>query len=134
MSRLPRVLAIVAAVMLVLSSGAHSLLGWPPLRARLADANVPAELVSGLGMGWHFAGVAMLVLGMLVFWLLAESRRSGASVVLPLQIIGGAYELFAIGCFALLGWDPFLLTFLVPGTLLSVAAALMRRPAVPVAA
>jgi hypothetical protein len=134
MSRLPRVLAIVAAVMLVLSSGAHSLLGWPALRARLADANVPAELVSGLGMGWHFAGVAMLVLGMLVFWLLAESRRSGASVVLPLQIIGGAYELFAIGCFALLGWDPFLLTFLVPGTLLSVAAALMRRPAVPVAA
>ena len=134
MSRLPRVLAIVAAVMLVLSSGAHSLLGWPALRARLADANVPAELVSGLGMGWHFAGVAMLVLGMLVFWLLAESRRSGASVVLPLQIIGGAYELFAIGCFALLGWDPFLLTFLVPGTLLSVAAALMRRPAVSVAA
>ena len=134
MSRLPRVLAIIAAVILVLSSGAHSLLGWPALRARLADANVPAELVSGLGMGWHFAGVAMLVLGMLVFWLLAESRRSGASVVLPLQIIGGAYELFAIGCFALLGWDPFLLTFLVPGTLLSVAAALMRRPAVPVAA
>ena len=134
MSRLPRVLAIIAAVILVLSSGAHSLLGWPALRAKLADANVPADLVAGLGMGWHFAGVAMLVLGILVFWLLAESRRSGANVVLPLQIIGGAYELFAIGCFALLGWDPFLLTFLVPGTLLSVAAALMRRPPVPVAA
>jgi hypothetical protein len=134
MSRLPRVLAIVAAVILVLSSGAHSLLGWPALRAKLAESNVSAELVSGLAMGWHFAGLAMLVLGILVFWLLGESGRNGASVVLPLQIIGGAYELFAIGCFALLGWDPFLLTFLVPGTLLSVAAALMRRPAVPVAA
>jgi hypothetical protein len=134
MSRLPRVLAIIAAVILVLSSGAHSLLGWPALRAKLADANVPAELVGGLGMGWHFAGLAMLVLGILVLWMLTESRRSGANVVLPLRIIGGAYELFAIGCFALLGWDPFLLTFLVPGTLLSVAAALMRRRPVPVAA
>ena len=134
MSRLPRVLAIIAAVILVLSSGAHSLLGWPALRAKLADANVPAELVGGLGMGWHFAGLAMLVLGLLVLWMLAESRRSGANVVLPLQIIGGAYELFAIGCFALLGWDPFLLTVLVPGTLLSVAAALMRRRPAPLAA
>jgi hypothetical protein len=132
MSRLPRVLTIVAAVILILSSGAHSLLGWPAVRAKLADANVPAELVGGLAMGWHFAGLAMLVLGVVVLWLLAEARRSAANVALPLQIIGGAYELFAIGCFALLGWDPFLLTFLVPGTLLSVAAALMRRP--PVAA
>ena len=42
--------------------------------------------------------------------------------------------LFAIGCFAFLGWDPFLLTFLVPGTLLSLAAALMRRQPAPVPA
>jgi hypothetical protein len=132
MSRLPRTLALVAAVILVLSSGAHSILGWPSLRARMASANVPAELVGGLGMGWHFAGLSMLVLGILVFWLLAQTRRSTVNVALPLQVIGGAYELFAVGCFAFLGWDPFLLTFLVPGTLLTVAAALMRRQ--PVAA
>ena len=42
--------------------------------------------------------------------------------------------LTAIGCFAFLGWDLFLLTFFGPGTLLSVAAALMRRqPAAAVA-
>jgi hypothetical protein len=123
MTRLPRALAILAAVILVLSSATHSLLGWPALRARLADA----ELVSGLAMGWHFAGLAMLVLGILVLWLLAAARRGVVDIVLPLQIIGGAYELFTIGCFAILGWDPFLLTFFVPGTLLSGAAALMRR-------
>ena len=125
---------MVAAAILVLSSGAHSLLGWPALRARLADANVPAELVSGLAMGWHFAGLAMLVLGILVLWLLAASRRGAVDIVLPLQIIGGAYELFTIGCFAILGWDPFLLTFFVPGTLLSGAAALMRRRPIPATA
>jgi hypothetical protein len=134
MFRLPRALAVVAAVILVLSSGAHSLLGWPALRAKLAEANIPAELVGGLAMGWHFAGLAMLVFGIIVLWLLAVSRRGEANIVLPLQIIGGAYELFALGCFALLGWDPFLLTFLVPGTLLSVAAALMRRQPVPATA
>jgi hypothetical protein len=134
MSRLSRALAMVAAAILVLSSGAHSLLGWPTLRARLAVANVPADLVEGLGMGWHFAGMAMLVLGLLVFWLLAAERRGAVDVVLPLQIIGGAYELFALGCFLLLGWDPFLLTFFVPGTLLSIAAAGMRRQRVLAAA
>ena len=134
MSRLPRALAVIAAVILLLSSGMHSVLGWSSLRARLAEANVPAELVVGLAMGWHFAGLAMLVLGILVLWLLAESRRHAASIAFPLQVIGGAYELFAIGCFAFIGWDPFLLTFFVPGTLLSIAAALMRREPVPAVA
>lgn len=134
MSRLPRALAITAAVILLLSSGAHSIVGWASVRAKLAEANVPSELVVGLAMGWHFAGVAMLVLGILVLWLLAESRRSTTNVALPLQVIGGAYELFAIGCFAFIGWDPFLLTFFVPGTLLSIAAALMRRQPVPAVA
>jgi hypothetical protein len=50
-----------------------------------------------------------------------------AAVILVLS--SGAYELFTVGCFAMLGWDPFLLTFFVPGSLLSIAAALMRRPA-----
>jgi hypothetical protein len=127
MSRLPRALAMTAAVILILSSGAHSLLGWPSLRAKLAEANVQPALISGLAMGWHFAGIAMLVLGLLVLWLLAESRRRGAGVALPLGVIGGAYVLFAIGCATLIGWDPFLLTFLVPGALLSIAAALTRR-------
>jgi hypothetical protein len=128
MTRLPRALAIVAAVILVSSSGAHSLLGWPALRARMAADNVPADLVGGLAMGWHFAGLSMLVLGLLVLWLVAADRRGVTNVALPLQLIGGAYELFAVACFAVLGWDPFLLTFFVPGTLLSIAGALIRRP------
>ena len=50
-----------------------------------------------------------------------------AAVILVLS--SGAYELFAVGCFAMRGREPFLLTFFVPGTLLSIAAALMRPPA-----
>ena len=127
MNRLRNSIVIAASVLLIASSGAHSLLGWPALRAKLDAAGVPADLAQGLGMGWHFAGVAMLVLGVLTLWLLRVESQGGVSVRLPLFVIGGAYELFGLGCLVLLGWDPFLLTFLIPGALLSAAAALTRR-------
>jgi hypothetical protein len=130
MARLRNSLAIAAALLLIGSSGAHSLLGWPALSSRLAAANVPADLAQGLAMGWHFAGLAMLVLGIVTLWLLRAERRDGANVRLPLFVIGGAYELFGVGCLAVVGWDPFLLTFIVPGAMLSAAAALTPNASV----
>jgi hypothetical protein len=125
MPRLPRALTLVAAVIMILSSGAHSLLGWPGLRTQLAAANAPAALVDGLAMGWHFGGLMMLVIGVVVLWLVRVARDGATNVWLPLFVIGIAYELFAIGCAVLLGFDPFLFVFLIPGSLLSCAAALM---------
>lgn len=133
MPRLPRALTLVAAAIVILSSGAHSLLGWPGLRSQLAAANAPAALVDGLAMGWHFGGLMMLVIGVVVLWLVKVARDGTTSVSLPLFVIGIAYELFAIGCAVLLGFDPFLFIFLVPGALLSCAAAMLtshRRAAV----
>ena len=132
MPRLPRALTLVAAVIIILSSGAHSLLGWPGLRTQLASASAPQALVDGLAMGWHFGGLMMLVIGLMVLWLVRVAR-DGASVWLPLFVIGLAYESFAIGCAVLLGFDPFLFIFLIPGALLSCAAAMLmnrRRAAV----
>ena len=125
MPRLPRALTLVAAVIIVLSSAAHSLLGWPGLRTQLAAANAPAALVDGLAMGWHFGGAMMLVIGVVVFWLVRVAREGAVNVWVPLFVIGLAYELFAIGCAVLLGFDPFLFVFLIPGSLLSCAAAML---------
>ena len=125
MPRLPRALTLVAAVIIVLSSGAHSLLGWPGLRTQLAATNAPAALVDGLAMGWHFGGLMMLVIGVAILWLVRIARDGTVSVWLPLFVIGLAYELFAIGCAVLLGFDPFLFIFLIPGALLSCAAAML---------
>ena len=133
MPRLPRALTLVAAAIVILSSGAHSLLGWPGLRTQLAATNAPEALVDGLAMGWHFGGLMMLVTGLVILWLVGIARDGAASVWLPLFLIGIAYELFAIGCAVLLGFDPFLFIFLIPGSLLSCAAALLtsrRRAAV----
>ena len=135
MPRLPRALTLVAAVIVILSSGAHSLLGWPGLRTQLAATNAPAALVDGLAMGWHFGGLMMLVIGLVVLWLVRLSGDGTTRVWLPLFVIGLAYELFAIGCAVLLGFDPFLFIFLIPGSLLSCAAAmLMNRRRATVAA
>ena len=135
MPRLPRALTLVAAVIVILSSGAHSLLGWPGLRTQLAAASAPAALIDGLAMGWHFGGMMMLVIGVVILWLVAVGRDGTTNVWLPLFVIGLAYELFAIGCAVLLGFDPFLFIFLIPGALLSCAAAmLMTRRRAPVAA
>ena len=110
---------------MILSSGAHSLLGWPGLRTQLAATNAPPALVSGLAMGWHFGGLMMLVIGLVVVWLVTRASDGAARVWLPLFVIGLAYEVFAIGCAVLLGFDPFLFVFLVPGSLLSCAAAML---------
>jgi hypothetical protein len=77
----------------------------------------------------------MLVIGVVVLWLVRVARDGATNVWLPLFVIGIAYELFAIGCAVLLGFDPFLFVFLIPGSLLSCAAALMtaRRRATVVA-
>jgi len=122
MPRLRNVLVTIASVILIASSGAHSLLGWPGLRAKLVATNAPADLIQGLAMGWHFAGISMLVFGILTLWMLRLS--SGTSIRLPLLLTGAAYVLFGLGCAVVIGWDPFLLIFLVPGALLSAAALL----------
>ena len=126
MPRLPRALTLAAAVIVLLSSAAHSLLGWPGLRTQLAAASAPAALVDGLAMGWHFGGLMMLVIGLVILWLVRIARAGATNVWLPLFVIGVAYELFAIGCAVLLGFDPFLFIFLIPGSLLSCAAAMLR--------
>ena len=81
MPRLRNALVISASVILIGSSGAHSLLGWPSLRAKLVSANASAELVQGLAMGWHFAGLSMLVLGILTALLGAGALLTPAADV-----------------------------------------------------
>jgi hypothetical protein len=126
MSRLRTVLVVAAGLVMIASSAAHSLLGWPPLSARLAAVNAPVDLVSGLAMGWHFAGLAMLTFGLLALWLASVAQRS-ISVRLPAGLIGVAYVAFAAGAAAAFGFDVIEVVFLVPGVLLTTAALVPGR-------
>jgi hypothetical protein len=120
-NRLRVVLGIVAGVILVGSSAAHSLLGWKRLGAALASAGAPPDLITGLGIGWHFAGVAMLTFGVIVIRLFADLRRRHVSLW-PALIIAVVYLAFGVGALAVSDMNPFFLVFIVPGLMLLLAS------------
>lgn len=126
MSRFRTILVVAAGLVLIASSAAHSLLGWPQLLVNLHSARVPLDLIGGLAMGWHFAGVAMLTLGLLALWLASVAQRS-VDVRVPVGLIGIAYVTFAAGSAAALGFDFIQIVFLVPGVMLTAAALLPER-------
>lgn len=127
MSRLKAILGWVSGALLVASSGAHSLAGWKLLRVELERANAPADLILALSLGWQFAGTAMLVFGLIVLGLFWLRMRGRAVSLWPAAIIGVAYIAFGASALLLTGFDTFFLVFLVPGIMLTTAAALRDR-------
>jgi hypothetical protein len=123
MARGRAVLGLIAGGMLILSSAAHSLLGWPALSAQLAAAPVPADLLLGVQIGWQFAGVAMLAFGIVVVALFAKRLRGENASTGPAAVVAATY--LAFGCWALVAsrFEPFFLVFIVPGVLLALAVS-----------
>jgi hypothetical protein len=123
MPRARAVLGLVAGASQILSSAAHSLLGWSGLKQELAAANVPPELERGVEIGWHFGGVAMLAFGIVAVAVFARRLCGQAVSTLPVAVIACAY--LAFGAWALWRSDlsPFFMVFVVPGVLLALAAS-----------
>ena len=120
MSKLRPVLGVIAGVVLILSSGAHSFMGWPALRQQLADAGASADLQAGLQVGWQFGGAAMVAFGVIALWtFLARSQprpsRTPAAIIAMVYVLFGAWALVSTG-------NPFFLIFIIPGSMLAVAA------------
>lgn len=131
MSR-PRIsLGIFLGAILVASSAAHSLFGWPQMSARLSATQAPADLIAGLQIGWHFAGLAMLTFGSIVIWTFSNYLRNHPVSLRPAQIIALVYLSFGLWALAVSRFDPFFFIFIVPGlTLVAVAwwpATMPRR-------
>lgn len=122
MSKLRSILGLFAGVILVLSSGAHTFMGWQALGAELAKTNAPAELVTGLEIGWKWGGAAMLVFGMtVVATFLKRYRGDPASTFVP-ALVSVAYIGFGAWALVHSNFDPFFFTFIVPGVLLALAS------------
>lgn len=127
MSPWRRVLGIVVAVLIVLSAVAHSLLGGAAMQAELAAAHVPADLLRGALVGWHFGGAAMLAFGVIVLATFARRQGASAASLLPARIVALVYLLFGAAALAVSDFDPFFLVFVAPGALLALAS--FPRPA-----
>jgi hypothetical protein len=122
MSR-PRIsLGVFVGAIIVASSAAHSLLGWPQLSGRLVATQAPTDLITGLKIGWHFAGLAMFAFGAIVIWTFHNYLMSRAVSLRPAQIIGLVYLAFGLWALAVSRFDPYFFIFIVPGlTLVAVA-------------
>ncbi len=123
MSKVRNVLGLIAGAILVLGSGAHSILGWRAMSEQLAGTNAPADLVTGLKIGWMFGGPVMLVLGIItIATFLKRFRGEPASTFAP-ALIAAAYLAFGAWAAVESNFDPFFFTFIVPGVLLALAAS-----------
>jgi hypothetical protein len=122
MSRPRIVLGIFVGAIIVASSAAHSLLGWPQLGARLVATQAPVDLITGLRIGWHFAGLAMFTFGAIVIWTFHNYLMRHAVPLRPAQIISLVYLIFGLWALVVSRFDPFFFIFIVPGlTLVAVA-------------
>lgn len=122
MRRAQIALGYTAGVVMILSSGAHSLLGWPTMAGKLAKTNAPADLVRGLALGWHFGGFALLAFGAIVIWLFTELFRNRPVSLRPALVIGIAYVAYGGWALVFSQMDPFVLMFIIPGLMLIAAS------------
>lgn len=120
----------VSGAIMALSVAPHSLVGWPTLRASLERANAPADLITGLALGWHFAGVSMLAFGCIVIATFVDVARRRPVSLRPAQIIAALYTIAGVAAFLASGRNPFfLVVFLLPGLLLGAAVMPSFSPA-----
>jgi uncharacterized membrane protein len=61
----------------------------------------------GLSVGWHFAGVAMLVFGAIVVLLFTHRLRGRPVSLAPVSIIALAYVVFGTWALIVSNLDPF---------------------------
>jgi hypothetical protein len=125
MTKVRDLCGIIAGVVLILSSGAHSLMGWPAMRQQLADAGASADLQTGLKAGWQFGGAAMLAFGVIVLSIFIARPGPRASRA-PAAAIAALYMLFGVWALAMSG-NPFFFIFIVPGSLLAFASTSSAR-------
>lgn len=121
MARFRAILGLVASAMLILSAAAHSLGGGPAVAADLQKAGVPPELLTNMKIAWHFGGVAMFVLGVIVAAVFLRRLRGLRTSPSPALLTGAAYVLFG-GWALLASRNPFFFIFVVPGALMLAAA------------
>jgi len=117
----------VVAALLLLSSGAHGVLGWKMLHAALVDIAAPPDIVRTVAIGWFLGSAAMVAFGLVVLSAWRRARRGDGSGLQAAAIVAAVYLLFGLGAFLFSGFNThFLLLFMIPAGLLgwAVRAAL----------
>jgi hypothetical protein len=122
MKRARLILGVIAGLMLLASSVAHSVLGWKSLSEQLVNTNVSSDLLAGLRIGWMFGGAAMAVLGFVALTTFIDRLRGGRAPLSHVIAIAVLYMAFGAWAISASGDLFYLGVFVVPGALLGIAA------------
>lgn len=120
--KLRNFVGLFAGLMLVLSCGAHTIMGWDMMRSQLSKTNAGPELVKGLMVGWMFGGMAMLAMGAITVLIFGARIRGQAVSMEPVRVISVGYVVFALWVGLTYDFDPFFLMFLAPAVLVGIAS------------
>lgn len=122
---------LLAGGLLMFAGGvAHTFAGWPAIAAELDRARVDDDLAGALQVGWHFGGLAMNALGLIVVlcWLELRTGTSGEAGRIAM-VAGLLYLLFGAGAFLVRFPNPHFLPFAAVGAAVVIGACAGRRPA-----
>jgi len=128
MKKFRAILGLLAGIIMVLSSAAHSFLGWKQFQSALEGLQAPPDLIFGLAIGWYFGGIAIFTFGCIAIAVCASFLRGRAVSLLPTALIAIAYTVFGIGALAV-SRNPFFFIFIVPGLMLAFASLPARAAA-----
>jgi len=123
MSKARNILGIISGVILILSSGAHSFLGWKAMHDQLVALDAPADLVTGLAIGWNFAGFAIFIFGVLVLLTFIPRLRGLYAPLTTPRVIGWGYGGAGVAGYAVSKMMFFVSVFIVPGILILLASS-----------
>lgn len=121
MERVRTILGLVVGALLLLSAGAHSLLGGPTVRGELDKVAAGPDLMRTVEIGWLWGGFAMAAFGVIVIAHFVRRMRGAVDAAFPVALIAAVYVAFGLWALVTTGFDPFFLVFVVPGVLLAVA-------------
>ena len=124
------ILGHLGGLLIIVSSAAHSFLGWPSLEASLAGIQASPELITGLRIGWQFGDIAMLTFGCIVILEMRTLRHRRSAVLWSVLLIGLVYVLFGAWALVISAYELFFAgVFVLPGLMLIWASWPLDRPA-----
>jgi hypothetical protein len=127
MRRTQAILGLIAALILFLSSGAHTFLGWKALGGQLLAAKAPADLINGLRIGWYFGGAVMVAFALIAVRCSLRRVKDDGAASFELLVMGLTYALFGLWAWTVGDRNPFFIgVFVVPGVLLLLAGAPLK--------
>ena len=122
MTKVRSIFGLIGGIILILGSGAHSILGWKGLSEKLAATNIPTDLLLGLKIGWEFGGFAMLAFGIIVVMTFVNRLRGRYVSTFPSMVI--AITFLVVGAWALIisNFEGFFWLFVAIGLLLLIGS------------